>query len=48
MNEEMSMAEALIILRKWNSLKDEESVPKRIVNDFVRAMFKVYGGRNAV
>jgi hypothetical protein len=34
----------------WTYLTDfpssEEFVPKRIVNDFVRAMFKVYGGMN--
>jgi hypothetical protein len=47
-NEEMDYADAVIILAKWKELKDEEFVPKRIVNDFVRAMFKVYGGRNAV
>lgn len=48
MNEEMTFADACIILRKWIELKDGDFVIKRQVEDYVRAMFKVYGGRNSV
>lgn len=45
MNEEMSFADACIILRKWKELKDSDFVVKYEVDQFVKAMFVVYGGR---
>lgn len=47
MNEEMTFAQACIILRKWKELKDSDHVVKIQVDEFVKAMFIVYGGRNA-
>ncbi len=42
MNDEiMSFGDAVIILRKWRSLKDSDFVTKREVDDYVTAMFIV-------
>lgn len=47
MSEEMTFADACIILRKWKELKDGDFVIKRQVEDYVRAMFKLYGERDS-
>lgn len=41
----MSFSDAVIILREWKLFKDRDSMTKRQIDDFVRAMFVVYGGR---
>lgn len=41
----MSFSDAVIILRAWELLKDSDIVTKREVDDYVRAMFVIYGGR---
>lgn len=41
----MSFADAIIIIRSWKLLKDTDMVNKQQIDDYVRAMFVVYGGR---